>query len=266
MIARTGLPLSTPNEVAINEVARTLHAEGHVVAVGGEGADELFGGYGPAMAACAAHAAAGNADPAMCQLSLASWVALEGKAAVLTAEAWRGVECDAALVAGWRAAFEEARSCGPDGDPLQAHLRFQRRVNLEGLLGRLDRATMLESVEARTPLADRVVADLAERLPMSRKFAWEVEASEGAWGTKRVLRAAFASALPREVVGRAKASFPLPFRSWLADGASALREGSFARSLFTEAAIETVAREPERLWNLSWPMINVALWGRRWFG
>ena len=266
MVERMGMPLSTPNEVAINEVARTLRTEGHVVAVGGEGADELFGGYGPAMSTCAASVAAGSDDPAMCQLALASWVPLEGKAAVLAPAAWRGVEGDAALLEAWREAYEEARAGGPD-DPLQAHLRFQRRVNLEGLLGRLDRATMLEGVEGRTPLADRAVADLAERLPMARKFAWAgPDRLTPASSTKIALRTAFADALPLEVVGRAKASFPLPFRGWMGEAAAALREGEFARALFTEAAIETVSRAPERLWNLSWPMINVAMWGRRWFG
>ncbi len=44
-IAGEGLPLCTPNEGAINEVARVLRSQGHVVTLSGEGADEIFGGY-----------------------------------------------------------------------------------------------------------------------------------------------------------------------------------------------------------------------------
>lgn len=53
MIGRTLLPLSTPNEVAINEVSRTLRARGCIVTLSGEGADELFGGYDLALLAAA---------------------------------------------------------------------------------------------------------------------------------------------------------------------------------------------------------------------
>ncbi|MGV6813943.1 MAG: asparagine synthase (glutamine-hydrolyzing), partial [Phycisphaerales bacterium] len=49
MIQQLGVPLSTPNEVAIYKVASALRDAGHVVALSGEGADELFGGYGPIM-------------------------------------------------------------------------------------------------------------------------------------------------------------------------------------------------------------------------
>lgn len=254
LVRRLGRPLSTPNEVAINEVARTLRAEGHVVTLSGEGADELFGGYGPAMAGAHAHVEAGDEDPALAQLALATWIPIEGKAGVLDADLWHALDGDGALLKAWRGEFDDARACGPLGDPLQAHLRCQRRINLTGLLERLDAATMLESVEGRTPFADRVIADMAERLPMRFKFG-------APHGTKRVLRDAFSLHLPAEVVTRQKASFPLPFQSWMEDHVEVLRDGSLARSLFSAVAIETVASRPERLWNLAWPMMNVAMWG-----
>ena len=254
MVRRLGQPLSTPNEVAINEVARTLRAEGHVVTLSGEGADELFGGYGPAMARAAEHVWAGNDDPAMAQLALSTWLPSPGKADVLDADLWRSLDDDRALMDAWRAEFDDACACGPDGDPMQTHLRCQRRINLTGLLARLDTATMLERVEGRTPFADRVVADLAEQLPMRFKFgAPDV--------TKRVLREAFSAQLPAPVVARQKASFPLPFQGWVGDHLDVLRDGALSRAIFSPLAIELVCAEPARLWNLAWPMINVAMWG-----
>lgn len=254
MVRRLGQPLSTPNEVAINQVARTLRDEGHVVTLSGEGADELFGGYGPAMAGACAHVQAGNDDPALAQLALCTWLPSSGKASVLDADIWRSLNDDSEMLDAWRSEFDEARTCGPEGDPLQTHLRCQRRINLTGLLARLDTATMLESVEGRTPYADRVVADVAEQLPMRSKFGAPDK-------TKRILREAFSAHLPAQVVSREKASFPLPFQGWVEDQLDVLRDGALSRSLFSPLAIEMVAAEPERLWNLAWPMINIAMWG-----
>jgi asparagine synthetase B (glutamine-hydrolysing) len=121
-------------------------------------------------------------------------------------------------------------------------------------------------VEGRVPFADAGVAALAESLPMDEKCAVLNGPGAPRAETKRALRTAFADLLPPEVVSRPKSSFPLPFQEWLADSTGVLRTSSFAREFFTEAAIETVAAEPARVWRLAWPMINVALWGRRWWG
>lgn len=269
MVAAMGVPLSTPNEVAINEVARRLRADGKIVTLSGEGADELFAGYEGPMTQAARFVASGagceahrRPEAGRFQLESNAWVPLEAKGAVLNEGPWRALEGDAALIESYRAEFAGACAEGEDKDPLQAHLRFHRRVNLAGLLLRLDSATMLAGVEGRTPLADVAVAALAESLPMREKFS----SDGGRTVTKRVLREAFADVLPAEVVARPKASFPLPFQEWVRDSVGVLRESALARELFTAEAIETVAAQPGKLWHLAWPMVNVAMWGRRWWG
>lgn len=264
MVDALGVPLSTPNEVAISEVARTLRADGRVVTLSGEGADELFGGYEhplrQALAYERARAAGTDArHPGVFQLDDAAWVPSHAKAAVLNEDVWLVVEQDAALVAEYEAAFEACRR-EDDADVLDAHLRFQRRINLAGLLGRLDTATMLHGVEGRTPFADVRLAAIAEAMPMAAKFD---SAGTGVGSTKVALRRAFAGDLPSGVVARPKASFPLPFREWLPDLARELRGSGFAEAVFTPAAILTVAARPTELWQLAWPMVNLALWGRR---
>jgi len=284
MVAAMGVPLSTPNEVAINEVARALRARGHVVALSGEGADELFAGYEiPMLEAArfegvlpAVKGAAGvrARHPGEFQLVSNAWVSPENKGAVLNPDVWRGLESDAVLLEFYRSEFDAVAAAGPIGaggvsggagegmERLQAHLRFHRRINLSGLLSRLDSATMLASVEGRTPLADVCVAGLAESLPMGEKF----EAGPGGARTKIALRAAFAADLPGSIVTRPKASFPLPFQAWAGDNAGVLRTSALSRQIFTEAAIHTVSQNPSALWQLAWPMINLAMWGRRYWG
>lgn len=279
MVHRLGVPLSTPNEVAIYEVSAVLRAEGHVVAMSGEGADELFGGYDRLLSAGLAWARGGQAadDPAgggEAALDAAAWVARSAKGLLLRPALWEGVEHDAALVEAYREEFggcaDRARIQGWRGEEalLQACLVHQRRVNLAGLLGRLDSAAMLAGVEGRTPLADVEVACLAEALAMRLKFdagpahnaahaaaPHEVE-------TKVALRRAFAGVIPSAIVRRPKASFPLPFQAWMA-GASGVLEGSdLVRSVFEDAAIDLVRADPARTWNLAWPMLNLAMWGR----
>ncbi|MGE3110150.1 MAG: asparagine synthase (glutamine-hydrolyzing) [Phycisphaerales bacterium] len=294
MVDAMGVPLGTPNEVAINHVARLLRSQGNVVALSGEGADELFGGYEEPMrlawqfeqARRCGGGDGGGPDPGLHQLQSASWVPIEAKPAVLNESVWGGLEDDAALRGFYRAEFAAIEREVPRDDrdrpiePLEAHLRFLRAVNLPGLLGRLDSATMLESVEGRTPFADRVIASLAESLPMRWKYqpaegrGDEAEGRDARVGTqtnrmsasKRVLREAFASNVPESIVQRPKASFPVPFQRWMGAQAPRLRTSALARELFTKAAIERVAADPGSCWRAAWPMINLALWGERWWG
>lgn len=302
MVSRLGLPLSTPNEVAINEIARRMRAAGHIVTLSGEGADELFGGYDiPLIEAArfegllprdpgAPWLRPGVLHPGDFQLASNAWIQPADKHAVLSPDLWRACEHDDTLREFYRAEFDAA-AAAPHTSPaqhaaasrgehdpealesIQPHLRFLRRVNLAGLLSRLDTAAMLEGIESRTPFADARIASLAESLPMEEKFSFfsprpqclsekslplQVE-------TKRILRRAFASTLPPDILARPKSSFPLPMQEWIADHAHTLRRSTFARRLFTIPAIETVAANPEKCWPLAWPMLNLAMWGDEWW-
>ncbi|HRQ72584.1 MAG TPA: asparagine synthase (glutamine-hydrolyzing) [Phycisphaerales bacterium] len=262
LVHRTGLPLSTPNEVAINEVARSLREGGCTVALSGEGADELLAGYDAPMLAAAEHVARGNPDPGVFQLASAAWIPPHGKASLLEPEVWRAVEGDAALVEQYRAEYEDAAAVVDE--PLRAHLRFHRRVNLTGLLQRLDSATMLEGVEGRTPFADVRVAAVADAVPLRDLF--DVTLTPPRPRTKIALRRAFRGVLPEGVVARPKASFPLPFQQWVADFAAELDTSGMLAALVQPAALAAVRAEPSRHWYAAWPLINLALWERRWWG
>jgi asparagine synthase (glutamine-hydrolysing) len=258
MIARMGLPLSTPNEVAINEVARTMHSAGRVVTLSGEGADELFAGYELPMRLAAGHIEAGNDDPGVFQLLSNAWLNPQLKPRVVQPCAWRAVDEDALLFGTYRGLFEAARA-ERDDDDLSAHLRFHRKVNLTGLLARLDTATMLESIESRTPFADREVAAFAQSLPMQDRY------TQGPGQTKVALRRAFEDLLPESIVARPKASFPLPFREWMEDLSPVVRRSALIADVFTPEAIEAVATNPALNWTVAWPMINLAIWSNHWW-
>jgi asparagine synthase (glutamine-hydrolysing) len=268
MVGRLGVPLSTPNEVAIYEVAAVLRKQGHVVAISGEGADELFGGYAPIMQQASAHIAGINGgrggddvDGGLFNLASNAWVSEELKPGVLREPWYLAADGDAELKAHYQRVFNEVRSQSPDDSPLQAHLRFQRRMNLPNLLQRLDTSTMLAGVEGRTPYADIEVAICAEALAMDQKYVGGEHE-----GTKIALRRAFKDDLPPEIVNRPKASFPLPFQHWMGSMTDRLFDSPIAREFFTEQAIGMVCARPASYWHMAWPMMNLMLWGESQFG
>ncbi len=279
LVRRLGSPLSTPNEVAIHAVASRLRDDGCIVTLSGEGADELFAGYdGPIRAAIEAlndpdcESIAAHARAA---LDAASWITSREKASILTPAAWTAAGADVALHHFYEREFDRCVAESSSSTPsLDAHLLLTRRINLTGLLQRLDTSTMLAGVEGRTPFADVAVATLAQSLPTHLKYASEsLTSSSGGAAvgtlprTKRVLRDAFADVLPQEVLTRPKASFPLPFQDWLPDHADLMRRSTFLRAIVRNEIIEAVADDPTRNWRYAWPMINLALWGEpRWGG
>lgn len=262
MISSTGLPLSTPNEVAIYEVCAALRGAGFPVTLSGEGADELFGGYELPMRQAQAFVDSVESSDSMAglfHLRSNAWVNDELKP-MLMRDGWGDMTMhDGELRAWYQSSFDALR--GSTTDSMQAHLRFHRRMNLPNLLRRLDSSSMLSSVESRTPFADRTVAGFAESLSMGDKFIDGDQAR-----TKIALREAFADVLPRVIVDRPKASFPLPFQEWIGSAGGVLKRSEFARSFFKDEAVDAVLGDVGSNWNLAWPMMNLAMWGERWWG
>ncbi len=262
MVNTTGIPLSTPNEVAIYEVCATLRSQGFPVTLSGEGADELFGGYEHPLIQAQAfvdHIPDSDAVAGHFHLQSNAWVKDELKPMVMQDHWQATTESDTELRSWYQQTFDSLRSSTDDS--MQAHLAFHRKLNLPNLLRRLDQASMLSSVEGRTPFADYEVTRHAESLPMRSRFV-----AGHAARTKIALRDAFKDDLPAPVINRAKASFPLPFQDWIGSMTSMLHTSEFAREHFTTDAINAVTADPARQWNLAWPMLNLTLWGERWWG
>ena len=90
-------------------------------------------------------------------------------------------------------------------------LQFWTNLYLQdGILAKVDRASMQCSLEARSPFLDIEVVDLARRLP------WQVKLREGQ--TKWILKRALEPVLPREIVHRPKKGFGMPIGRWMREG------------------------------------------------
>ena len=209
------------------------------VALSGDGADEVFGGYrkyqgellaeryrrlprwlrAGAIEPLAACLPENKANPVLERLRRGRrFLAHAGKPA-------------AARQAGWAAlmdAPERAALLGPDprpetpeatfarlraetgagGDAINVLLGADIAFGLPGdMLAKLDRMSMANGLEARCPFLDHRVVECAAAMPGPFKLA------RGAG--KRILRRAFADRLPAEIFDRPKKGFEAPIAQWL---------------------------------------------------
>jgi asparagine synthase (glutamine-hydrolysing) len=96
-------------------------------------------------------------------------------------------------------------------DPVERTIAFYVRLYLQDdILAKVDRASMLNSLEVRAPFLDIELVDFLRKLPASIKM-------RGAT-TKWILRRHAAALLPREVLTRSKQGFAMPVGAWLRDG------------------------------------------------
>ncbi len=207
------------------------------VALNGDGGDESFGGYDRYVAALAgsrirgggavrraAGAAARVLPPARARTNYAKGRRLlEMLAADRSARYRRLVSCFddedrlSLYAPAWRERLEGSRPFAllhPDAsvcgavDPLDQLLSTDVHTYLPGdLLVKMDIATMAHSLEARSPLLDHHVMELAARLPSRMKIR--------GLDRKRVLKAVARGVLPDEVVDRKKQGFGVPIGEWL---------------------------------------------------
>jgi asparagine synthase (glutamine-hydrolysing) len=104
-------------------------------------------------------------------------------------------------------AFHEMLSHAPAASGLERMLYLDLKGYLgEGVLTKVDRASMACSLEVRVPLLDHRVVELATNLPMDLKLRRLT--------TKYVLKRALAGVLPRDILERPKKGFGIPLGRW----------------------------------------------------
>jgi asparagine synthase (glutamine-hydrolysing) len=137
---------------------------------------------------------------------------------------------------------------------------------VDDMLVKTDRASMAHSLEARVPILDPVVAELALALPSSSK----VRRLE----KKRLLRRAVASLLPREILEGKKRGFAAPIGSWLRDELQPLtrevlsagnvgRQGLFRPDVVTRLIDEHADRRADNSRKI-WALLTFTLWYDRY--
>ncbi len=244
-------PLNVPNEVLIYQLSKKLKEQITVV-LSGEGADELFGGYGLILRAAHDYAKIFllNRCPDFFNKDVNDFIKkkllnyykkinfnsiyeflyeiysifnLNEKKYLFQENYFKNIENDNFIKINFKKIFNE---CEKESyyDKILYFLNF---YHLEGLLLRLDNATMAASVESRVPFVDYKLVEFGFNIPFEYKVKWKSnenisdaiistanEICEHFDITKYILRKSFKDKLPEKILNRNKFSFPVPLNDW----------------------------------------------------
>jgi asparagine synthase (glutamine-hydrolysing) len=275
------------------------HARRQVtVALSGDGGDELFGGYETFLAQARSqqwqqlpHALRARLfEPLLDRLPPTE----QKKGLINKAKRFvEGLEHDPALLhTRWRLFAGETRrqtlftgeALAAMPTPLGAHiLRYAARAEgcdeitrmlyidaksylVDNCLVKVDRMSMACSLEARVPLLDKDVVELAFRVPGRLKVA--------GGETKVLLKRLAARRVPRECVYRPKEGFSMPIKQWLKTDfrplmeellrpARLAAEGLFEPATIERLKVEHVAGRANHS-HLLWAVMVFQDWRQRW--
>lgn len=260
-------PLANAASIALHELSRRARRDVTVVLTG-EGADELFGGYGkyvyPRVAAHLPRALAGLLArmPSTPLAKLGRVMTLpDADQQFASVNEVFGHDARQKLVPGGSARDGSALVRALCGEPGSSVLDRMMRFDLTGYLPednlmKVDRATMAHGLEARAPFLDTALVE--------RALAAPAEQRSGLFTSKQVLREAARPLLPRASFTRRKAAFELPVGAWLAGPWAKLAGAVFApayvraQGVFDPDALTGVARTGTT--RQVWTLLAFQLW------
>jgi asparagine synthase (glutamine-hydrolysing) len=260
------------------------------VALSGEGADELFGGYLTQRASMLARAFRRLPSPALSlmQAAIRRWPVSDEKIS-FEYKTRRFLEgCRMAPERAhvyWNGTFSGAekrglvrtplpgalaatlRDLAAAGDDLAAYLWFDQKYFLpDDILTKVDRISMAHAVEVRPPFLDHRIVEFAASLPADQRVHGSRQ--------KVILKEMMRGKLPPSILSRRKVGFDIPAHEWLRGplrpllletvaGAAAQHSGFFR----FEQIDTLVQAHHERRANLGyhlWGLLTLFLWIKKW--
>jgi asparagine synthase (glutamine-hydrolysing) len=284
-------PVIGPAMIPMYHVSR-LAARKVKVCLGGQGADEIFGGYaryalsspgavlGNWLRRTGGGASGGHVGGNL-KKQLLTWrnlrrlarIAIGGgdwkqryfeNFAVVPQSQWKAVFADESLVSrsACREIFHDTVNASPARHPGDKVMHWDAQTYLPGLFQQDDRMSMANSLESRVPLADPRVVRFAFRLDFDLKFR--------GGASKWILRQALAGVIPDEVLNRRKVGFDTPVRRWINE-----LHPDFKRDLLTSQAARDrglwdrrgvdrlLDARDARSFDVLWKVMSIEAWARQ---
>ncbi len=136
---------------------------------------------------------------------------------------------------------------------------FDMSGSLPGLLQVEDRVSMAVSIESRVPLLDRRIVDLISRMPAGMKF----KGGEMKYLLKRTIK----DIMPEKIMGRKdKMGFPVPLHIWSKNKAKGfildtlLSKNSKERNIINTKLIEKLINSEQPFSRGLWGLLSLELW------
>ena len=255
-----GEPISVPHENAFLKMSRFMKNDITVV-MSGEGADELFGGYGrifrsphdyymsrkpllgrfinyfPGQGINKKHV-----NPMDHFLSRYSWFTNAEKKEFLKNDL-SNLNYDEHSLEYIESLFNKV-----------SHLNYYQgiyyilgKLHLTNLLNRLDRMTMASSIEARVPFLDVKLVEFVSKMPSHYKLRWKnkmskiksifynsEDISEKFDTPKYILKRLAENRIPNSIINRKKMGFPVPLNNW-----ASKKFGEYAYEVLTSSKSKT---------------------------
>jgi asparagine synthase (glutamine-hydrolysing) len=291
-------PIGDPACLPMHFLCERVRRDGVIVALVGEGSDEVFGGY-PDMASLIAQASkrwalinrlpwaakagvhllskllnqpAGRTDvlrrardgePLYCGLDVVFWET--EKDGLLSSEVRNATKGTTAAFL--RAVYGDLARRQPNADDLQTMSAVELAQRLpELLLMRVDKISMAHSIEARAPFLDADLVAYGLSLPQSMK----IKGTNG----KAVLKKALEDVLPHNVLYRKKQGFRVPLPEWLRGPLAGwarrqvlentlMKRGIFNREIIDGMWQRHQSGAADHSFDL-WCLINLGAWYERW--
>lgn len=141
---------------------------------------------------------------------------------------------------------------------------FDQKTLLPALLQVEDRVSMQVSLESRVPLLDTRLVDLVTTIPPNLKF-------QGG-RTKHLLKKAVNTILPQSILERKeKMGFPVPLKEWMQGGIvrdfvsdTLLSNKSKNRGIYSEKSLEKMINEPGVGSRQLWGALSLELWHQQY--
>ena len=289
-------PLSVPNEIPLFLMSKVLKKDITVV-LSGEGADELFGGYGAILRTPIDYQnlnrfTGQEREEFLDKLSLI-YGSLDFKDEIShfrTAYSWlTPAELNQLLLPEhqiqrngdpllqyWEQKFQPLRQLLPE----DRILNILETVHLSGLLGRLDTTTMAASVEGRVPFTDTELLEFVATIPLEYKLRWRspehqklaenlncLEITKKLDSTKYILKKSFQNIVPEPIIARRKSSFPVPLDDWFAGqyrnhAWQTINNGKVMPDVFNMLEVERWFQNVHSVnYGLKvWMLMNISIW------
>ena len=244
------LPLTIPHEVALYDLFKEIKKKNKVV-ISGEGADEMFGGYGRVMGSGFDYKKIkylnkinnnkfkkkmyhmfGLKDYYPKNISsrkdhffsVYNWFPIEQKKNIFTDEFNTNINNDESLHSFWKNEFDKLENKNENNKFIYLFQKF----HLQCLLDRLDLMSMASSVESRVPFCDYRIVNFLSSVPYKYKIKWNStfsklkaifssseDHSEVLNVSKFLLRKLSTKYLPNKIANRKKLGFPAPLDQWV---------------------------------------------------